>query len=111
MTALLGADSLNAKMGKLTLLASRETRVNGELIEGAVNRLVPEDMAEMLGGLAACCNRARVARNRAVHSVWSLNQAGEVVRTSETLHGSERWNTSWCRSQTSPPLRKNWPRP
>lgn len=90
VSALLGADSLNAKIGKLTLLASRETRVNGELIEGALNRVVPENMAGMLRGLALRCDRARIARNRVVHSVWSLNQAGEVVRTRETLHAQRR---------------------
>lgn len=88
--ALLGSDSLNAKIDKLQLIASREIRFNNEPASGALNRVVGGDMAEMLAGLARRCNRAREGRNRMVHCVWRLNEHGEVVRTRQTLRNRLR---------------------
>lgn len=87
--ALLSSDSLNAKVDKLRLLASRQIRINDERTAGALNRVVDDDQAAQLAALGQLCDQARVGRNRMIHSVWGLNPEGDVVltrlRTSSSL--------------------------
>lgn len=77
--ALIDGDSFSMKVDKLRVLVSRQIRLNGVKVEGALNRAVPDDFAEMLSRVATACEAARTARNDAVHGRWGRTSDGQIV--------------------------------
>ena len=77
---LLADDSLSQQIDRLRLLAARTSRVNGQPMVGAINRVVTDDMAASLNGLVKRCDKARETRNVFVHAVWSVDPDGDVRR-------------------------------
>lgn len=88
--SMLAAESFNVKIEKLKLLASREVEVNGERSRGPLNDIVSDEFAAMLDGLARRLDRARVVRNRMMHSTWHTEPDGVVIRTQVRLRGMSR---------------------
>lgn len=86
--SMLAAESFNAKIEKLKLLASREVEVNGERSRGPLNDIVSDEFAAMLDGLARRLDRARVVRNRND----SLDLAHRARRSCDPHAGPATWD-------------------